>query len=69
MSVSCYISRSATTVAELMTFIEIPRLGELLRLPDEDDEFEVVSVRHSAQPPSSRSRPTVHVYLAAKPRR
>jgi hypothetical protein len=50
-----------------MTFLEIPRVGELLSLPGQPGDFEVVSIRHSAQPPSGRTLPTVHIYLAVAP--
>ena len=66
MPMSCYVSKPGTTAAELMTFLEIPRIGEVLNLPDEAHDFEVVSIRHSAQPPSARTLPVIHVYLAHK---
>ena len=67
MPMSCYVSKPGPGPAELMTFLEIPRVGELLSLPGSQGEFEVVSIRHSAQPPSGRTLPTVHITLAAKP--
>jgi hypothetical protein len=66
MPMSCYVSKPGSTAAELMTFLEIPRIGELLNLPNEAQDFEVVSIRHSAQPPSARTLPAIHVYLAQK---
>ena len=66
MPMSCYVSKPGTGSAELMAFLEVPRIGELLSLPGQAGDFEVVSIRHSAQPPSGRTLPTVHIYLVPK---
>ena len=67
MTVSCYVSEPGAKTPELMMFIEIPRIGELLHLPGRDGEFEVVRVRHAAQRPSGWTLPAVYVYLADRP--
>jgi hypothetical protein len=67
--VTCYVSEPGNGSPELFAFIEVPGLAELIALPDRNGEFEVESVRHVAQYPSGRQRPTVHIHLTISPRR
>jgi hypothetical protein len=69
MTVSCYVSESGSGSARLLTFIEVPRVGDSITLPDLDDDFEVVSVHHFAQAPSGHQHPAVQIYLAIRPRK
>jgi len=69
VTVSCYVSEPGSGSPRLLTFIEVPRLGDSIALPDRDDDFEVVSVRHFAQVPSGHLHPAVQIDLAIRPRR
>ena len=51
---------------ELLSFQEMPRLGEMLVLRGHEDVFEVISIRHAVQAPSGGARPTIHIDVAAR---
>jgi hypothetical protein len=64
--ISCYVTELGKGTPELLVFVVIPRLGELVMLPGRDVDFEVDSIRHLAQKSAGRVHPTVYVYLTIR---